>query len=157
MHQRSKMIKQYSRMFPALALSLIGGVFAPVVKADEWNKRTKIAVDRPIEIQNTILPAGTYVIKLLDSPEERYTVQVFNSAENHLITTILAVPIYRDRAADNSEFNFYKVEDGQPAALHSWFYPGDSIGFEFISDRERAILQAHRRHTNATSVNSGGE
>ena len=57
-------MKHYVRMIPVLALSLIGGVLSPVVKADGWNKKTTITINQPIDIQNTNLPAGSYVIKL---------------------------------------------------------------------------------------------
>src|ERR1700690_4395175 len=98
------MKSNFSR-FATLALIVIGGVFVPAMKADEWNKKTNITISQPIEIQGTILPAGSYVIKLLDSPTGHYAVQIFNAEENRIITTIFAVPTYRFRAADNSEFN----------------------------------------------------
>jgi hypothetical protein len=150
-------VKHYVRMIPVLALSLIGGVLSPVVKADGWNKKTTITINQPIDIQNTNLPAGSYVIKLLDSPAERYIVQIFDAAEKRIITTVFAIPVYRDRAAGNSDFTFYNFENGQPAALHTWFYPGDSTGFEFTSTQEKVGAQARRRHTNATMVNAGGD
>ena len=124
--------------FAALALSLMGGVFAPAVKADEWNKKTDITINQPIKVQDTVLPAGSYVIKLLDSPSDRYIVQIFNAEENHLITTIFAVPVLKSHAPDSSEFKFYESESGQPAQLHTWFYPGDSTGFEFRAGRGEA-------------------
>ena len=122
--------------FAALALSLMGGVFAPAVKADEWNKKTDITINQPIKVQDTVLPAGSYVIKLLDSPSERHIVQIFNAEENHLITTVFAVPVLKSHAPDSSEFKFYESESGQPAALHTWFYPGESTGYEFRAGRE---------------------
>jgi hypothetical protein len=30
---------------------------------------------------------------------------------------------------------FYDAENGQPPALHTWFYPGNPIGFEFKASR----------------------
>jgi hypothetical protein len=128
-------MKHYFVPLAAVVLSLVGGVFAPAAKADEWNKKTTITIDQPIKVQDTVLPAGSYVIKLLDLPSERHIVQIFNAEENHLITTILAVPVLNSRAPDDSEFNFYEFEPGQPAPLHTWFYPGDSTGFEFRRGR----------------------
>ena len=122
--------------FAALALSLMGGVFAPAVKADEWNKKTNITINQPIKVQDTVLPAGSYVIKLLDSSSDRYIVQIFNAEENHLITTVFAVPVLKSHAPDSSEFKFYESELGQPAPLHTWFYPGESTGYEFRAGRE---------------------
>ena len=121
----------------ALAMSLMGGVFAPAVKADEWNKKTDITINQPIKVQDTVLPAGSYVIKLLDSSQDRYIVQIFNAEENHLITTVFAIPALKSQAPDRSEFKFYESETGQPPVLHTWFYPGDSTGYEFRAGRER--------------------
>jgi hypothetical protein len=122
--------------FAALALSLMGGVLAPAVKADEWDKKTNITINQPIKVQDTVLPAGSYVIKLLDSPSDRYIVQIFNAEENHLIKTVFTVPVLKSHAPDSSEFKFYESESGQPAALHTWFYPGESTGYEFRAGRE---------------------
>jgi hypothetical protein len=36
------------------------GVFAPTVKADEWNKQTNITINQPIEVEGTVIPAGSY-------------------------------------------------------------------------------------------------
>jgi hypothetical protein len=125
--------------FAALALSLMGGVFALAVKADEWNKKTNITINQPIKVQDTVLPAGSYVIKLLDSLSDRYIVQIFNAEENHLIKTVFAVPVLKSHAPDSSEFKFYESESGQPAALHTWFYPGESTGYEFRAGREGVV------------------
>lgn len=154
MHQRSKILKSYFLRFTALALILIGGVFVPVVRADQWNKKTNITINQPIEIQGTVIPAGSYVIKLLDSSARRYAVQIFNAKENHIITTIFAVPTYRFRAGDNSEFNFYKLESGQPAELYTWFYPSDTAGFEFSPGRTG--VESARSTVEPTSSNTGG-
>jgi hypothetical protein len=133
---------------------LIGGVFVPAMKAEEWNKKTNIAISQTIEIQGTVLPAGLYVIKLLDSPAGRYAVQIFNAQENHIITTVFAVPTYRFQPTDNTELNFYQFENGQPAALHTWFYPGDNAGFEFSPSRKG--VESARRTVETTSASTGG-
>ena len=141
--------------FAALALSLMGSVFAPAVKADEWNKKTDITINQPIKVQDTVLPAGSYVIKLLDSPSDRYIVQIFNAEENHLITTVFAIPALKSQAPDRSEFKFYESETGQPPALHTWFYPGESTGYEFRVGRERvAPAPSIAGATSSTKVGS---
>ena len=127
----------------------------PAMKADELNKKTNITTSQPIEIQGMVLPAGSYVIKLLDTPAERYVVQIFNAEENHIITTIFAVPTYRLRPTDNTELKFYQFESGQPAALHTWFYPGDSSGFEFSPGRKG--VESARRTAEKTSSSTGGD
>ena len=53
--------------------------------------------------------------------------QIYNSAENHLETTILAIPNYRVRPADRTVFTSWETPPGQPKALKAWFYPGDNV------------------------------
>ena len=53
-----------------LALSVMG-MFAPTVKADEWDKKTNITINQAIEVEGTVLRAGSYVLKLVDSPSNR--------------------------------------------------------------------------------------
>ena len=45
-------------------MSLAISTFAPLVRADEWNKYTIITVDQPIQIPDRVLPPGKYVLKL---------------------------------------------------------------------------------------------
>jgi len=58
-------------------LALVALVFTAGVKADEWNKMTVVTFSAPVEIPGVgaqVLPAGTYVFKLLDSQSDRHIV-----------------------------------------------------------------------------------
>ena len=52
----------------------------------------------PVEIPGVhlkgwaVLPAGTYVFKILDSTSDRHIVQIFNKEETEIYATILANP-----------------------------------------------------------------
>ena len=118
----------------AVKLALAGAVcFVGIqsVNADDWNKKTIITINEPLQVPNTVLDPGKYVLKLLDSPSDRHIVQIFNADETKLITTILAIPNYRLQPTGKTEFNFWEVPAGQPHALRAWFYPGDNFGQEF--------------------------
>jgi hypothetical protein len=143
-------MKHYFLTTATLALSLMGSVLVPALKADEWNKSTKITIDRSIDVQGTVLPAGSYVIKLLASSSDRHTLLIFNGAENHLITTVLATPAYRLRPTGDSRFKFYEAASGQPPALRTWFYPGDNFGFEFRAARENVAANSTQGNTQNT-------
>jgi len=104
---------------------------APMARADEWNKRTVLTVNETIQLPTVVLQPGTYTFKLLDSQSDRHIVQIFDKDGMHLITTILAIPNYRLRPTGKSEFAFWEVPAGQPAAMRAWFYPGDNFGQEF--------------------------
>jgi hypothetical protein len=148
-------MKNHLRMTAALALSFIGSALVPVLKADDWDKKTRITIDQSIEVQGTVLPAGSYVMKLLGSPDQ-CTVEIFNAAENRLLVTVLALPVSRFNPTGRSEFRFYDEAAGQPQELRAWFYPGDEIGFGFRSV-QGPVGQSARQHSSTTATGVGGE
>jgi len=144
-------MKHYFSALSVLAFGVIG-VLAPNVKASEWDKKTNITINKPIEVEGTALPAGSYVLKLVDSPSEQHLVRILNAEENRVIATVFTIPIYKSTPADNSEFKFYESENGQPPALHTWFYPGESVGFEFRASRGNAVESAQGASSTASSA-----
>jgi hypothetical protein len=128
-----------------LGLALLGAVSAPGVKADEWNRKTTITFSGPVEIPGVhqkgwgILPAGTYVFKILDSDSDRHIVQIFNQDQTQVYATILAIPNFRLKATDKTVMTFRERPAGQPEALRAWFYPGRNWGEEFVYGKAMAI------------------
>jgi hypothetical protein len=136
-----------NRLVVAMAsVGLLGIALAPGARADEWNKLTVMTISEPIQVPNQVLPAGTYVIKLLDSPSDRHIVQIFNKEQNHLFTTILAIPNYRIQPTGKTVFTFWETPPGQPKALRAWFYPGDNFGQEFAYPKSAAVQIAAVSH-----------
>jgi outer membrane biosynthesis protein TonB len=136
-----------NRLVVAMAsVGLLGIALAPGARADEWNKLTKMTVNEPIQVPNKVLPPGTYVIKLLDSPSDRHIVQIFNADQSHLETTILAIPNYRLQPTGKTVFTFWETPPGQPKALRAWFYPGDNFGQEFAYPKSAAVQIAAVAH-----------
>ena len=72
------------------------------------NQKTVITFSGPVEIPGVhltgwaVLPAGTYVFKILDSQSDRHIVQIFNKDETKVYATILAIPNYRLKATDKT-------------------------------------------------------
>jgi LPXTG-motif cell wall-anchored protein len=112
-------------------VALIGTSFVPKAHADEWNKMTIVTVNEPIIAGNKVLDPGTYVWKLLDSQSDRHIVQIFDKDQQHLQTTILAIPDYRMQPTGKTQFAFWETPAGVPKAVRDWFYPGDNFGQEF--------------------------
>ncbi len=134
--------------FFALAsfVGLFSAAFAPALRADEWNKKTILTVNEAIQIPNKTLEPGKYVMRLLDSPSNRHIVQIFDATEQHLITTVLAIPNYRLQPTGKTQFGFWETPAGQPKALRSWFYPGDNFGQEFAYPKNEAMHIASVTH-----------
>jgi hypothetical protein len=139
-----------------LGLALAAVILAPTAKSDEWDKKTILTVNEPIEIPNQVLQPGKYMLKLMDSQSNRHIVQVFNEDGTQLITTILAIPNYRLQPTGESRFGFWEMPAGQPKALRSWFYPGDSFGQEFAYPKQKATAIARSSNESVPSV-SGQE
>ncbi len=63
-----------------------------------------------------MLPAGTYVFKILDSKSDRHIVQIFSQDELTVYATILAIPNYRLKATDKTVMTFRERPAGEPEA-----------------------------------------
>jgi hypothetical protein len=126
----------------AVTLSLFVGIFFVPARADQWNKKTILTFSQPIEIPGKVLPAGTYIFKLLDNSSYRHIVQIWNEDATELITTIIAIPNYRLERTDETVIKFHERPGDAPDALRAWFYPGDSSGQEFVYPKNRAIQLA---------------
>src|SRR5579859_5145281 len=135
-----------------LCLAVLGVAFSPSARADETNRKTVITFSGPVEIPGVhlkgfgILPAGTYVFKVLDSKSDRHIVQIFSKDELTVYATILAIPNYRLKATDKTVMTFRERPAGQPEALRAWFYPGRQWGEEFVYPKARAIVLAKETH-----------
>jgi hypothetical protein len=125
-----------------LTLSALGLVSASTARADDWNKKTILTFSQPFEIPGHTLPAGTYMFKLNDSMSDRHVVQVFNKEGTKIFATILAIPNYRLKTTDGTTIKFRETPAGQPEAIRAWFYPGRSVGEEFVYPKHRAMLLA---------------
>jgi LPXTG-motif cell wall-anchored protein len=145
---RSKDEKEMNLLKAATTISclaLIAAVTAPMSKADDWNNKTVMTFSGPVEIPGVhqkgwgVLPAGTYVFKLLDSQSDRHIVQIFSEDQKTVIATILAIPNYRLKATDKTVITFSERPAGEPEALRAWFYPGKNWGDEFVYPKARAI------------------
>jgi hypothetical protein len=134
-------------MFDKIATVLSGILLVTVpMFGDEWNKKTALTFSQPVEIPGVVLPAGQYVFKLLDSNADRHIVQVFNSEEDKIFATILAIPHYRPEPSSETVILFEERPSDRPMAIHAWFYPGNTIGQEFVYPKERALELARQTH-----------
>jgi len=129
----------------AFGLAAMAAALSPSLKADDWNRKTVITFNGPVEIPGVhltgfgVLPAGTYVFKIVDSASDRHIVQIFSQDEKTVYATILAIPNYRLKATDKTVMTFRERPAGQPEALRAWFYPGREWGEEFVYPKSKAI------------------
>src|ERR1035438_7636194 len=107
-------------------LALTGAVFSPAANADDWNRKTVFTFSGPVEIPGVhlkgwgVLPAGTYVFKVVDSSSDRHIVQIFSADEKTIYATILAIPNYRLKTTGKTVVTFSERPAGEPEALRAW-------------------------------------
>jgi len=118
-----------------LVTMMLGAILAPGARADQWDKKTIVTFSDAVEIPGQVLPAGTYIFKLADTPTDRHIVQVWNADESQILATIMTIPKMRLETPDNSIFEFDERPSKSPQALKVWFYPGNNTGEEFKYSR----------------------
>jgi len=135
-------MKIFTRCFVIVCTLAACLLALPTASADEWNRKTVVTFSAPVEVPGVnaqVLPAGTYVFKILDSPADRHIVQILNQEGNHVFTTILAIPNYRLRTTDKTVITFKERAQGEPEAIRAWFYPGHQWGEESVYPKSKAI------------------
>src|ERR1019366_7385834 len=146
-------MKLFKAATTVCCMALTAVILAPSAKADDWNRKTTITFSGPVEIPGVhltgwgVLPAGTYVFKILDSQSDRHIGQLFNQAEPMIYAPILPIPNYRLKATDKTVMPFPERPAGEPEALRAWFYPGRQSGEEFVYGKARALILAKETHT----------
>jgi hypothetical protein len=134
-------------------MALTGLALTTMARADEYNEKTVVTFSGPVAIPGVhlkgwgVLPAGTYVFKLVDSESDRNIVQIFSADEKTVYATILAIPNYRLKATGKTVITFRERPAGEPEALRAWFYPGRNWGQEFVYAKSAAVEIAQSTKT----------
>ena len=126
------------------------------------NQDTFFTFSQAVELPKTTLPAGTYLFQLADSNSNRHIVQVMSQDRRELHATLLAIPFYsNDRPSDEPQVRFMETPAQAGAAttnaIKIWFYPGNSVGHEFIYPRAQALQIASRTGQSVLTTRSETE
>jgi hypothetical protein len=123
------------RNVKALAFVFIAAVsvFASQsVRADEFDQEMVLKFSGPVEVPGIVLPAGTYTFKLADSFSSSNVVEILNDDGSRVYATLLTIPDERSTPTYEPVVTFEERAKGSPEAIRSIFYPGSTIGMEFV-------------------------
>lgn len=129
----------------ALAAAAIAALPLAAVNAQEpVDQRTYFTFSESVELPGVTLEAGTYLFRLADAFTfaNRHVVQVLSEDGNRMLATLQTIPNQRRDMAERPEVRFLETPAGQPTAVATWWYPGRTVGHEFIWPRERALAIA---------------
>jgi hypothetical protein len=121
----------------ALAVATLAA-FPASARADAWDQLTYFTFSAPVEIPGVALPAGTYMFKVADVAGSRNVIRVFSKDGSKVYSTFFAIPDERLTPTDKPVVTFEETPVGTPDAIKAWFYPGDTIGHEFVYPKEQA-------------------
>jgi LPXTG-motif cell wall-anchored protein len=122
---------------------LATGLFTTSARADEWTKRTILTVTEPIQVKDTVLQPGKYVLRLILNGTvgvDRHVVQIFNGDETHVINTVITQVTLRPHATGNTQFTWWETPPGTARALRDWYYPGEVSGDEFPYPKQPKLV-----------------
>jgi len=113
--------------------------------AAQNSRRTKVRFNAPVEIPSydaksgvMSLPPGEYMFQLADSSSSRHIVRVTDATGKKVYSMIMTIPDYRLNATSKTVMYLGERPAGSPAALKSWFYPGENTGERFIYPKAKA-------------------
>jgi hypothetical protein len=129
-------------------LLLAFAIILPVARADEFDQATKLTFNQSVEIPGRVLPAGTYWFVLANaSIANRNIIQIFGSDRSTLYATLLTNGSARSQRTDKTTITLAERGIDKPEAIVEWFYPGRSIGHEFVyptrDEREEIASAKH--------------
>ena len=128
---------QVIRAISGIGLGL--ALFASTAQAQPEDKRTYFTFSAPIALPGTTLPAGRYVFRIVDTTTSRKVIQVQSEDQKKSYAMMNTIPDQRRDPAKDATVAFYETAKGTPAAVKSWWYPGESTGYQFIYPRRQAL------------------
>ena len=112
--------------------------------AEESNESTKITFNVPVQIPGQVLSPGTYTFQQAGSNDPNI-IQIFNADRTVLIATVQTVSAERLEPADDTLITLAEPEAGNADVLVKWFYPGRTIGHEFVYPKQQEREIAHAK------------
>ena len=111
--------------------------------AQTVDNRTFFTFNQPVTLPGVTLPAGKYVFRNPDITSSRRVVQVLSDdGKQSYALLLLTIPAQRMEASAEPEIRFMETAAGTPPAIRAWWYPGNTIGWEFIYPKEQALRLA---------------
>ena len=122
----------------ACAVAVFVCLMAAPATAQPLDKRTVFTFSGPITLPGVTLPAGQYLFRLADPNSSSKVVQVLNADGTQPYGLFFALSAERFEPASTPEVRFMETASGTPAAIKTWWYPGERTGYEFIYPKEQA-------------------
>ena len=128
--------KAVGKSFVSIALLLTFLAILPAARADETNQETKVTFRQPVQVSGHVLPAGTYLFLLPDDINQHQVVRIFSPDRRKLYAIVLTTSTERSQPTDDTAFTLAGRGSALPEAIVTWFYPGRTVGHEFLYPKQ---------------------
>jgi hypothetical protein len=120
-----------------------GAFLSTPAQADPLYKTTTVTFTGPVEIPGQVLLPGTYVMNLLQPLAANHNiVRFYNADQTHMYAMVFAVPAYRMNVTQKTVITFEERASDTPPAIHTWFYPDDHWGEQFVYSKAAELQPA---------------
>jgi len=127
------------KLIPTAALAaLMLGSPAPTI-AQTADYQTYFTFSGPVTLPGTTLPAGKYLFRLADPNTSRKVINVLTADGKKSVAMLTTIPNRLNKAPNDPEVRFMETSGNTPPPIKTWWYPGNSIGYEFIYPRKQAL------------------
>jgi hypothetical protein len=126
-------------------------VLAPNARAQMTIQKVKVTISEPVEVPHLVLPIGTYVFEAL---ENGCVTRILSADESHIYATLITQPNQLREPVDKPTIIFKESQEGAVERIDSWFFPGESIGSQFLYPETRADKESESK-LNAFTRESG--
>jgi len=133
-------------LFLTACLMAVFALFAANTRAQQpdTNQRTFMTFSSAVELPGVTLEPGTYEFRLAPMSESRNVVQVLKKDDSKVMGQWTFVQAPRERATEDTIVMFKEAREGSTPAVQYWYYPGETIGKEFIYPKDQAQRIAAR-------------
>jgi LPXTG-motif cell wall-anchored protein len=121
----------------ALTLGMSGAAQGPPT-----DYRTFFTFSAPVTLPGVTLPAGRYLFRLADPNGSRKVISILSEDGLTPLAMLHTIPNQLTEAPREAEIRFMETPADVPPAIKTWWYPGKSIGYEFIYPRQQALQLA---------------
>ena len=130
------------RMIASLAFAVLILGIGSAAQAQPADYKTYFTFSGPITLPGVTLPAGKYIFRLADAQSGRKVVSIQSEDGKRQLAMLHTIPNQAPKAPNDPEIRFMETSSNVPPPVKTWWYPGKSIGYEFIYPRAQAMQLA---------------